>query len=124
KIWSANPASAYGETLNTLAGVQSHYGSLGTPLFVGNTAANDNMTITYNPGGEEANPTFGIHNYFELDNVQALFSGRIYVPVAGDYKFSPRSDDGSTVYINGQPVSLNNFAQGINEAAQAPRDGT
>lgn len=126
KIWDADPnaTGAYGATLNTFAGVQSHYAGLLMPAFIGNTAADGNMTISYNPSGAEANAMFGVHGYGDMDTIEALFTGKIYIATAGSYKFSPRSDDGSTVYINGQPVSLNNFGQGINEATQAARDGT
>ncbi len=116
------PTGAYGTTLNTLDGVLSHYAALGAPAFVTNTAANGNLTINYNPGG--AIPPFQVHEYTDIDTIEALFTGKIFITTPGSYKFSPRSDDGTTVYIDGQPISLNNFPQGFDENNQATRDGT
>lgn len=126
QAWDRDPnaTGAYGSTLDTFASLQAHYASLAAPAFTGNTAADGNTVISYNPGAAAANTVFAIHGYTDLETIEALFTGKIFIATGGSYTFSPRSDDGSTVYIDGQPVSLNNFPQGVNEAGQAPRDGT
>ena len=60
--------------------------------------ANINFTASY--WAEFAN-SGAVHN------VGAKFSGYLYVPVEGNYKFTITSDDGSNLYINGAQV-INN----------------
>ncbi len=124
KVYESDPGAsgAYGDTLNTLAGVQSHYAGLPAPALVTNTAANGNAGLNYNPG--DAIPPFNVHGYTDIDTIEALLTGKMFITTAGNYKFSPRSDDGTTVFIDGLPVTLNNFPQGRDENTQAPRDGT
>jgi autotransporter-associated beta strand protein len=46
-------------------------------------------------------------------NMAALWTGVLDIGIAGAYTFTTQSDDGSMMYIDGQPVVLNDFSQGF-----------
>lgn len=111
---------AYTGILNTLGGVFQRYNALGAPSITTNTAANGNSQISYNPGAGAEAP-FAIHGQTDADTIEALFTGTIRIPTAGNWTFDPRSDDGTMVYVDGVLVSNNNVPQGI---GHVPRPGT
>ena len=49
-------------------------------------------------------------------NFQARMSGKINITTAGTYTFGTTSDDGSVVFIDGQPIVINNAYQGVGAA--------
>lgn len=50
-----------------------------------------------------------------LSKGAATFSGKLYIDVAGEYKFYTKSNDGSKLYINGVPVVSNGGLHGVRE---------
>ncbi|MCV6638485.1 PA14 domain-containing protein, partial [Candidatus Albibeggiatoa sp. nov. NOAA] len=54
-----------------------------------------------------------------IDNGAASFAGKLYVDVAGSYKFYTVSDDGSKLYINGNAVVANGGNHGMRERSGA-----
>ncbi len=113
RIYDSNPnnTGAYG-ALTTIGGVLSHYQSIGTPVISTLTSANGNNFISYNPDGDGDAP-FIIHGGASVDNIEAIFSGKINIPTAGVWNFATASDDGTTLFIDGNLIVNNNFAQGV-----------
>ena len=118
-----NVTGAYGG-LNTLAQVKSHYAPLVATILT-NTANDGNTVINYiDPvGGQDGSP-FAIHGQNDVDTIEALFTGKLFVTTPGDYKFSPRSDDGTTIFVDGNLLVYNNFGQGITDGNEPGRDRT
>ncbi len=69
--------------------------------------------------GSNGNPFGGIGVNVGQDNIAALWEGTITVPQTATYRFTTRSDDGSVLLIDGNPVVNNNFDQGMTD-----RNGT
>jgi fibronectin-binding autotransporter adhesin len=75
-----------------------------TATRIDTTISTGDMTIAANrPTAINSSNNFGI-----------LYSGMLNISAAGAYTFSPGSDDGSMVYVDGQPVALNDVSQGVN----------
>jgi autotransporter-associated beta strand protein len=64
-------------------------------------------------GGGPDTATFADQGFMATNNMAIRLSGTIYLPVAGDYVFTTRSDDGSVVYIDGVKAVDNNLYQGM-----------
>ena len=118
KFYNSDPnaTGAYnsGVLNSTLANVLAHYAAIGTPAVTTTTAANGNTGLSYNPDGDGDAP-FLIHGFTAADNIEALFTGKFDAGTGGTFLFQPRSDDGTTVYINGNLLVDNNRGQGIGE---------
>ncbi|WP_425619265.1 PA14 domain-containing protein [Anatilimnocola sp. NA78] len=64
-------------------------------------------------GGSNGNPFGGIGVTIDLDQVAAVWTGRIRVPENATYRFTTRSDDGTVLFIDGVRIVDNNFFQGM-----------
>jgi fibronectin-binding autotransporter adhesin len=82
----------------------------GVPGFSLLSSNNDVQTFNY-PGTNQA--PFAALDVNYTDNIQARFSGKIFIPTGGVYGFSTTSDDGSAVFIDGASVVYNNRFQGM-----------
>jgi len=60
-------------------------------------------------------PTFDLNVRNRVPNIGFKWEGSIIIPVTGNYTFFTRSDDGSTLYINGALVVSNDFNQSMTE---------
>ena len=123
-----NTTGAYGGLL-TINQVKAHYAALDllpTPPQVTNTAADGNTVIQYiDPTAAALNGApFAIHGSTDVDTIEALFTGKLFITNPGDYKFSPRSDDGTTIFVDGALLVNNNVGQGITDRGEPPRDRT
>jgi autotransporter-associated beta strand protein len=131
KLYNSNPGNSGAYTAgvlnSTFANVLSHFAAIGTPAVITTTAANGNPAINYpsdanaNPGNRDGAP-FAVHGFGSVDNIEALFTGKFDAGAGGTFRFSPRSDDGTTIYIDGVLLVNNNFPQGVDENNQATRD--
>lgn len=121
RVGIGNIPNAYSGILDTLPGVFQRYGAMANLLIDTTTASNGNTLINYNPAATDTAAPFFIHGHNNLDNVEAIFTGFIDIPTAGNWTFDPRSDDGTNIFINGQLVAANNVPQGI---GHVPRPGT
>src|SRR4030095_10584990 len=81
---------------------------------VTNTAANGYASLEFGlPIGGTPQMFAPIAPTFtEVDTMVSRMQGKINITVPGLYIFGAGSDDGSMVYIDGQPVVANNFYQG------------
>ncbi|MHA3773695.1 autotransporter-associated beta strand repeat-containing protein [Verrucomicrobiota bacterium sgz303538] len=93
------------------------------PVAVESTAARGKLTVDYLEGGGSNGNSALPPSVIALNNggnpFVANLSGKFNAPTSGEYTFQTRSDDGSMLWIDGQPVLDNNRSQG-----QTNRTGT
>ena len=78
------------------------------------TTTNGRTDLSFNPDGSDRAWVFADQGYNRAEQYAALFSGQIFAPKDGLYKFSTRSDDGSMLYVDGAEVVSNDYDQGMN----------
>ncbi len=76
------------------------------------TVPGDGSVLDRSGGGTNHFGGLGI-NLGGTNNLAGLWSGKIVIPMDGNYRFTTRSDDGSVLYIDGVLVVDNNFDQGM-----------
>src|SRR5262249_2314645 len=76
----------------------------------GTNAANAGRVVFVNAGGGNA---FTSINYTGTVNYGGRFMGQVQINTAGTYTFGTRSDDGTVLFVDGQPVVSNNAYQGL-----------
>lgn len=127
-LWDPRPASDPDASTNTLrGGVGSANGTNvpGNGVFTDfqNTFAGlggaTTTAISSAGGVQEFNfpstdgAPFSAYGFNAADNIQARWTGVIFIPTEGVYGFSTTSDDGSALFIDGASVVNNNRFQGM-----------
>jgi autotransporter-associated beta strand protein len=83
-----------------------------SPNYLGTKTPAATATVSqFNFPSIDAN-SFAPYANVGTSNIGALFTGKINIPVAGNYSFRAASDDGSVVDIDTTRVVNNNFSQG------------
>jgi autotransporter-associated beta strand protein len=104
-----------------LAAFNAYFATKGSPNVAAatTTASRQNLGFSVggsiNGGGTDGAP-FADQGFTATDNMAVRFSGNFLAPVAGDYTFTTRSDDGSVLFIDGTKVVNNNNYQGMTNA--------
>ncbi len=94
------------------AALNAYWGTI-TPAVTAQTTTGGQTDFNFsNGGGYGGGAPFVSQGFGGTDNIQARFTGKIYLPQAGIYRFQTTSDDGSVLAIDGTTVALNNFFQG------------
>ena len=86
-------------------------GSLATVL-TRNDATVDSIN---NAGGGYAPAVAGLN----ATNIGATWSGALNITTAGVYNFNSNSDDGSSIFVDGMPVAVNDVGQGQTQRGSA-----
>lgn len=113
---------AQGGFSTDLAAFNNYFASKGTAVVIAptTTAGRQNLGFSVggaiNGGGSDGAP-FTDQGFTATDNMAVRFSGNFLAPVAGDYTFTTRSDDGSVLFIDGVKVVNNNNYQGMTNAS-------
>ncbi len=91
--------------------IANSFAALGAPAVIArtNTGGKTDLNFSNAFGGDAP---FGSQGLVDIDNIRAVFAGKIRIDNAGITTFYTRSDDGSGVFIDGQRVVLNNNLQG------------
>ncbi len=98
-----------GGNFNTLSALNSRFSSLTPALqYNGSTDASGNFDFATN--GSKFPAPYNVSTTFE-----GRWIGTYTAPTDGSYTFFTASDDGSMLWIDGQLVVNNNFAQGVTE---------
>src|SRR4030095_3139095 len=108
-----------------LATFNSYFAGKGSPIVsaLTSTAGRTNLKFSDGPGLEGGGPdtaTFADQGFNATNNFAVRLSGSIFIPVAGDYVFTTRSDDGSVIFLDGVKVVDNNLSQPMTTISGAP----
>jgi autotransporter-associated beta strand protein len=108
-----------------LATFNSYFAGKGSPIVsaLTSTAGRTNLKFSDGPGLEGGGPdtaTFADQGFNATNNFAVRLSGSIFIPVAGDYVFTTRSDDGSVIFLDGVKVVDNNVYQPMTTISGAP----
>lgn len=79
------------------------------------TMSNLNSINSYTPVKTGVVPNFDISVRNRNENIAFKWEGKIKIPTAGNYTFYTRSDDGSTLFIDGTQIVSNDYNQGMTE---------
>ena len=102
-------AGSGGGNFNTLSALNNRFSSLTPALqYNGSTDASGNFDFASN--GSKFPAPYNVSTTFE-----GRWIGTYTAPAEGSYTFFTASDDGSMLWIDGQLVVNNNFAQGVTE---------
>jgi fibronectin-binding autotransporter adhesin len=107
--WTGSGAGNF----NTVSALNNRFSSLTPALqYNGSTDASGNFDFASN--GSKFPAPYNVSTTFE-----ARWVGTYTAPTDGSYTFFTASDDGSMLWIDGQLVVNNNFAQGVTERSGA-----
>ena len=96
---------------SSAAALNAYWTSI-TPAVTAQTTTGGQTDFNFTNGGYGGGAPFAGQGFGNQDNIEARYTGKIYIPQAGIYRFQTTSDDGSIVAIDGTTVALNNFFQG------------
>ena len=99
---------------STVYAVASSHATIGTPNFSARTTTGGQTNLDFSNGNYGNGAPFANQGVGDLNDIRAIFTGKIRIDSAGATTFFTASDDGSAIFIDGQRIVNNNAFQGAN----------